>query len=509
MSASEIRAATVDLTVSRGVRSPAEASRSALLTTAIVWGSAALAPLLSSIAGLSLARGLAAADYGEVAYFLSVVGLVVLLGSLGLTTQITTVIARFSAGGSFDGEVPQVLSLVVVRLATIAVIGTAALVAGEVGHPVVRVAGLTGGVVLATGFVHGAIRGSGRARLAAVLQVVQSSLYLAAVMTWVRDDPDRAFIALAASYGFCLMVGLPFLRVLRDAGFRIGTGLRISIRSIARSSSQVYLLSLLLAPFASVAVVTFGAAGRFSDAALFSAALTLALAPSTALSLVVSIQYYPRACTLGTSGDRGAAWYDHFYRRFASLAVAAVALQVVFAGDVIAALFGDKYLGAADPLRSLAGAGAFLNLGQLAVWTLFAHGRVRAALTGTGAQLAGLLASVALMIHFPELPLWALGAGHTVAAATGLVIYASGIKGFDRGYRFYGKRVAGALLLALVVEVSLRALLLGVFPGQHLPLVALVVATVIAALVSAVVLVGEIPPTTLRPATLYRRIREW
>jgi O-antigen/teichoic acid export membrane protein len=357
---------------------------------------------------------------------------------------------------------------------------------------VVRSAGLTAGVVLATGFAHGVIRGAGRVRLAAGLPVAQAAIYLVAVTLWAGSTPERVFAAMAASYGMSLLVSLPICRPLFEACLRIGLRARAPIRRVVSSSSPVYLLSLLLAPFASIAVIGLGAAGRFGDAALFSAALTLALALSTALSLVVSVQYFPRACVLAASGEDGAAWFDRFYRPFASLGVAVAAMQVVFPGDAIVALFTNRYVGGADVLRSLAGVGAFLALGQLAVWTLFAHGRVRFALFGTGTQLTVLLAWVVLVIHLPALPLWVLGDGHVVAAASGLAVCALGINRLDRSYRLHARRLAAALLTVIAAEIGLRDLMLAVYAGRYLPIGALVVATLIGTLIAATVLMSEL-----------------
>src|SRR5690348_17144951 len=80
----------------------------------------AIVPISTAVAGLILARSLPTADYGRLAFFFSVLGMVILFGSLGLSTQITTLVARQIVTDEAHNGSSEIANLIILRLSTAA-----------------------------------------------------------------------------------------------------------------------------------------------------------------------------------------------------------------------------------------------------------------------------------------------------------------------------------------------------------------------------------------------------
>ncbi|MBV9120753.1 MAG: hypothetical protein JOZ39_08580, partial [Chloroflexi bacterium] len=286
-------------------------------------GSAGAVQLVTALAGLLVARGMEPVEYGRVAYFMSAFGIAVLLGAMGLTTQVTTDVARLAGHGELDRAGEALVPLIIARLLTLtplAVIGLALTLAGN------AIAGAAVGsaiIALLAGFFLGIVQGVGRARLVVGIQLGQSCGYLLAIALWGRFSPEGVFLTLATSYAASLLTAalaaglvIPNWTCPRGAFAR-------QWRGFARFSSQAYAVSLLLAPYASLAVLALGQAGKFADAAAFGVALPLVLLVPTALGMVVMVQYHPRLCAvIGRAPDEAQEWFDVFYRAFAVVGIA-------------------------------------------------------------------------------------------------------------------------------------------------------------------------------------------
>ena len=72
-------------------------------TTIVVGTVGVVVQISTALASLVVARSVDPATYGQVAYFFSLFGIVVLLGSMGLTTQVVTEVAQHSGRGNRTG----------------------------------------------------------------------------------------------------------------------------------------------------------------------------------------------------------------------------------------------------------------------------------------------------------------------------------------------------------------------------------------------------------------------
>jgi O-antigen/teichoic acid export membrane protein len=433
------------------------------LTMLVVAGSSGAVQLVTAVAGLLVARGMQPAQYGEVAYFMSVFSTIELLAAMGISTQVTTDVARLVGAGKLHESGEVIGPLLMARLATLLPVGVLALVFTLRGDGIgAAAAGVA--VLMSVGtFLLGVTQALGRPRLVAGIQLGQSVLYLAVIVAWGRFSPERVFGSVAVSYGACLAAAAASCLGLVPSWRFTWQDVRSRWRGFLSFSSQAYAISLLLAPFGSLAVLALGWSGRFDDAAQFGVALPLALIVPTALNMVVVVQYYPRLCQL-LSGDQGGAaeWIDTFYRLFAVAGVAVAAGLAIFPTQSISLLFTDKYLAAAGPARVLAAAVVPVTLGQLLVWTLVGYGKMKPALLGGAVQLAALAAAIVVCLGVPGTPLWALAIGQTAAALAGLAIWGAALRSSVVRYSWHAARIALAAVAAVAACLVLRQLAGGI-----------------------------------------------
>src|SRR4051794_4196858 len=91
-------------------------------TTIVVGTVGVVVQISTALASLVVARSVDPATYGQVAYFFSLFGIVVLLGSMGLTTQVVTEVAQHSGRGESDRLRTSVQALTRARLGSLAIV---------------------------------------------------------------------------------------------------------------------------------------------------------------------------------------------------------------------------------------------------------------------------------------------------------------------------------------------------------------------------------------------------
>lgn len=437
--------------------SPAETlGRGARTTMALVGGASVVAQAAMALSGLVVARTLDPTHFGQVAYFFSVYGLVVLLGSLGLSTQVSAEVARAQAAEHAGDTAGRVSALVTLRLSALVVLLALAGAALALGNLIGAAAGLAAAIALLGSFALGILQGLGRARLAAGLLAGQALLYLLVVALWAREAPERVYLAMAATATLPFIGALPqTLKYLVNPDRPWSFG-RQYWKTVTAASGQVYALSLLLAPYGALALLALGGLDRFEDAASISVALSLVLLPATASSTVVAYQYYPELCRLAAGGAPNGVrlWLGAFARPLALASVTSSLVLGLGAATLIDLLYTSKYLPGAAPLVSMAPAAGLLTMGQLLAWTLVPLGKGRLALLGAGVQLALLGAAVGITITMPDLPLWILGAGHTLGSLAALVVWAFGVRRATSEGALQPLRLALAALLVAATALA-------------------------------------------------------
>ncbi|MGH2457893.1 MAG: hypothetical protein ACRDIY_03400, partial [Chloroflexota bacterium] len=356
---------------------PGRAGSTGLLVGAAAGG----IQVASAVAGLLVARGLGLARYGEVAYFFSVFGMVVLLGSLGLSTQVTTEVAHLVGSGKIQSVGREIPVLLQARLATVGLVAAAAALVAIQGDRTVAAAAIAGGIALLAGFGFGMAQGLGRARLVVGLQLGQALLYLGAVAFWASSAPERVFAAVIGTYTISMLTVIVGCRGILARTIRVRGSIFAMSRAIVPLTGPVYFLTLLLAPYGAIAVLALGKAGAFESAADVSIALALASPLSGALATVIVAYYYPRLCALVARQEPTChELFEGFYRPAAALGVLATIMLAVYPGELISLLYPARYLIVVATVRAMAPAAGLLAVGQLLVWTLWAHGQARSAL---------------------------------------------------------------------------------------------------------------------------------
>lgn len=464
----------------------------------MIAGSAVGIQLSTTIAGLVAAHSLAPAAYGRVSYFFSIFGFVVLLGSMGLTTQITMQVARLVGAAQSHATADVALPLLLARLGTLALLSALALLLGAwLDDRIVSYAGMAGVLALLAQFQWGMTRGLGKTRLSAALQLGQALLYVAVVVIWARTSPERMYIAVVVTYAASLAASIPPCRqVLSGWSHTLRVGLWRRVDKV--SSLRLYLVSLLIAPFGALAVAVLGRLSRFHDAALFSIVMTLTLALPMITHMIITFEYYPRLCQFGPAASHSArAWLDVFYRLFGALAITAVVVLAICPLAVITTLFPVSYAPAALPLAGMAGATGLIAVGQLLEWTLMGRGEPGWALAGAGVQFAVLIAAVYLFVALPALPLVWLAAGHCVAAAAGTITWAIRLQQRKLIDTWHLKRLLITGATATAVALLLRRLTVGARVNHLASAEVVLVVTVGVGMVAASMLVSHNPWTAV------------
>lgn len=415
------------------VVAPVKAKRFSLLkTTAFVWVAGATQPISNALTALLLARALGTTDYGQVAFFIGIVALVNLLGSLGLTTQGRMATARYAAL-QYKADLRRELnSLVGVRLATCGLLLLAALLAGLSGQFVLSLGITAGTLALLEEFFVGLLQGLGNVLGAVAIQVAPALVYLLVVIFLPLDSAGQVYGIVLGSYIPALLIAALRARSVLALNLR---SLLVSPRTVTKlyiSAGQVYLVTLAQAFFGMYGTLILGSFERFTETSALSLSYSIVSFPFASFSLVLTALYYPRLVGLVAQREWALAsrWIDIFYRLLAAMSIAIAGVLVFHSHTLMTLLFTDKYAFAAELPALLALMVVFASLGQLLAWSLVVYGQFRGSLVSTVAQLICLFIGSTIALLYGGSVVNGFAIAYSCSAAVGL--------GF---YMFYSRKV--------------------------------------------------------------------
>ncbi len=433
-----------------------------------VWACGVALPASMGVAALLLARGLTAPAYGKVAYFFSILGLVILLGSLGVTTQVRTVAARYKAQPANPEILAQLKALFAIRLGSVLILGSIAGLIGLFGSKFVA-AGIIAGVVVLTGeFFNGILQGLGRFVPGSSLQAFPAVLYLGTVvLSGVRDSNYQfVIVVIILSYLPSLLIaGVTSCWLLKINPLRLATPFQ-ALRRIVLASGQVYLVGLALAFYGMFGAFVLGSLGYFNETSAFSLSLTIVSFPLSVFALVHSNLIYPRYCQLLAQNEpqKAALWFDQFYRLLAGGGLAVTVVVVIFAEPILTLFFTSKYAYAAPTLSALAPTVVLSLLGQLIIWSLVAYGQFRGSLAAAIVQLVGLAGGGLLAISLFSDFLGPFALAHTLATCLSLLVGAYYLRKLTT-FPLHLRRFGLIVVFIIVIGLGVRQL----FPAKSGP----------------------------------------
>lgn len=358
--------------------------------------------VLNIVAGVAVARYLDLATYGELSYFINIFGSLRLLGSLGLTSQVSFALSQARGRGDPAASIFwQLLSLRTITL-MVFLLGLGVIAALGSDMPLL-IAGGTAILALLNDFGIGALQGLGRVRQAVVALLIQPAIYTAGLLAIMLSSQPIIVLYLIFAGSFippillavvALIGALPRGRHRSSVSFSIGTALRFA--------GGMYGLALCGTLFTSFATLYLGAMGKFADTALITIPLNIIFMPGALVNMVVSTVYFPRLSH--ADAQRNVSQVHALFQEFAT-GIAGVGLLVatnllLYPQTLLTLLYGSRYLASA-PLLSLLAVVAFAYpLQSLITTTLAAQGRLRAALGYVGFSTLLLLTGVTLAAHY-------------------------------------------------------------------------------------------------------------
>jgi O-antigen/teichoic acid export membrane protein len=437
----------------------------------VAWNTAAQGAGKAVVLAIGLAsvvittRYLGAADYGKVALAFAFVQMLGVLADVGLLTVVVREISRDPA--STDRLVGNALLLrLALSLGVLCLAALASLVLPWDGD--VRVAVLIAGVPFVLGLVNSALVAVLQARLrmdrAVVADVVGRAASFAALVVVVTLDGGFYAVVATAAVGAAMTLLVTWAIVRREADPRpraersVWRSLLVTALPVgaALAVSEVYfrLDTLLVAAFR-----------PYEEVGLYSLSYRIVELIGILPAIVMTSLFPLLSRYLKDSPERAARTVDAAGDLFVALGVPIAAGGLIVAPELVRAIGGDEFAGAADPLRLLLFAVALAFVSGLFGHTLIAGGRQRSALRlGLAALAFNLVLNLALV------PPFGIEAAAAVAVASELLLVAGGLllvrrelglsPRFALLWRVLAAAAAMAGVLALVDEWPL-ALLIG------------------------------------------------
>jgi len=391
--------------------------------------------LLSGLAVAALVgRYLGAAGMGIYAYALWLVGILVLLASLGLPTTATRYIAERLGAGDLAGaaSISRRLLAMQLRFALGAgIIGLVLFLRGQEGSGI-RIAVLLSLVIvcqLMQQTIIAVLLGMQRYAASAVVSAVDLTLKIGIVASAVHFDSglEGLYLALLASSALAAITGLQLLppaawQPTRSHSGVIDPALAISMRNFSFAAAYSLLLNAIVWQRSEIFFLK-----QFSDlreVGFYAAAFAFA-AGMRAIPGVISEAVLPMA---SHSHGSDPAQLSHIYGRGVRLAVLLMAplsmYGIVFARHLVFWFYGPQFASAVIVLRLLLAGALVTSIAGVGWAVMYAAGRQRFdVIAGSFVAIFDILLAITLIPRFGALGAAAANIAAQVAAVLGTLAY--------------------------------------------------------------------------------------
>jgi O-antigen/teichoic acid export membrane protein len=394
----------------------------------VAWNTAAQAVGKAAVLSIGLAsvvvttRYLGAAGYGKVALAFAFIQMLGVLADVGLLTVVVREISRDP--GSTDRLVGNALVLrLALSLVTLALAALASLLLPWDEN--VRVAVLIAGVPFVLGLVNSAFVAVLQARLrmdrAAVSDVVGRAASFAALVVVVTLDLGFYAVVGTAAVGAAVTLLITWAIVRREA-HPVPRAERSVWRSLLVSALPVGAALAVSEVFFRLDTLLVSAFRSYHEVGLYSLSYRIVELIAILPAIVMTSVFPLLSRYLEDSRERAARTIDAAGDLFVAVGVPIAAGGLVVAPELVRAIGGDEFAGAADALRLLLCAVALAFVSGLFGHSLIAGGRQASAL-----RLGLVALGFNLVLNLALIPPWGIEAAAAVAVASEVLLVAGGL----------------------------------------------------------------------------------
>jgi O-antigen/teichoic acid export membrane protein len=421
----------------------------------VAWNTAAQAAGKAAVLGIGLAsvvittRYLGAAGYGKVALAFAFIQMLGVLADVGLLTVVVREISRDPA--QTDRLVGNALVLrLALSLVTLALAAIASLLLPW-DHEV-RVAVLIAGVPFVLGLVNSALVAVFQARLrmdrAAISDVIGRAASFVALVIVVASDAGFYAVVGTAAVGAAVTLVITWTFVRREAHpvpraeWTVWRSLLVTALPIgaALAVSEVFfrLDTLLVSAFRS-----------YHEVGLYSLSYRIVELIAILPAIVMTSVFPLLSRYIHESRERAVRTIDAAGDLFVAIGVPVAAGGLIVAPELVRAIGGDEFAGAADALRILLFAVALAFVSGLFGHSLIAGGRQRSAL-----RLGLVALAFNLVANLVAIPAWGIEGAAAVAVASEVLLVGG-------GYLLVRRELGLAPRFALLWRVLVAAAMMG------------------------------------------------
>jgi O-antigen/teichoic acid export membrane protein len=421
----------------------------------VAWNTAAQAVGKAAVLGIGLAsvvvttRYLGAADYGKVALAFAFIQMLGVLADVGLLTVVVREISRDPA--QTDRLVGNALLLrLALSLVTLVLAALASLLMPWDEN--VRVALLIAGVPFVLGLVNSALVAVFQARLrmdrAAVSDVVGRAASFVALVVVVTLDAGFYAVVGTAAVGAAVTLVVTWALVRREA-HPAPRAERSVWRSLLVTALPIGAALAVSEVFFRLDTLLVSAFRSYHEVGLYSLSYRIVELIAILPAIVMTSVFPLLSRYVHESRERAARTIDAAGDLFVAVGVPIAAGGLIVAPELVRAIGGDEFAGAADALRILLFAVALAFVSGLFGHSLIAGGRQGSALRlGLGAL------GFNLVLNLIAIPAWGIEGAAAVAVASEVLLVAG-------GYLLVRRELGLVPRFALLWRVVLAAAVMG------------------------------------------------
>ena len=393
----------------------------------VAWNTAAQAVGKALVLGIGLAsvvvttRYLGAADYGKVALAFATIQMLGVLADVGLLTVVVREISRDPA--QTDRLVGNALLLrLALSLVTLALAAIASLLLPWDRE--VRVAILIAGVPFVLGLVNSALVAVFQARLrmdrAAVADVIGRAATFVALVIVVAADAGFYAVVGTAAVGAAVTLAITWVLVRREA-HPVPRAERNVWRRLLVTALPVGAALAVSEVFFRLDTLLVSAFRSYHEVGLYSLSYRIVELIAILPAIVMTSVFPLLSRHLHESRDRAVRTIDAAGDLFVAVGAPIAAGGLIVAPELVTAIGGEQFAGAADALRILLFAVALAFVSGLFGHSLIAGGRQTSALRLGLAALGFNLA-----FNLVAIPAWGIEGAAAVAVASEVLLVAGG-----------------------------------------------------------------------------------